>query len=392
MTIKPSDLKSIEILQDLEQRKAKEIDMSFLSHQAEDHSLSTKLLKLCSNLRQGGFDVYANSLEQKLLNLKLAEKHLYNTTEETGEDLIDFAHPEGDHQIAPSSNKHGDIETIISQQKKDIEIVNKKPTGKLANKILQQILIVLGQEDPKQKIVNLLQQALDLSIKANNFNPSGDEYMAVKNYIDIINQKLDLSDFHSIDSALQLIKSIKPNFEPGVLKFKSEYIDNDEILKKVIGLVNTAMGEMEKTKLELTNKAIKPAEEGSSINKLPEFTNFDANNILKSLTKIRDFYMQVINNTEILMPLKGNDRALEFFEELYDTLEHQAIQFNNAAKELAKLDLNAKLSPEQVQRYLSITPLANKNFKSNEELSASVQKAMNFVKDQFKKANLNLVG
>jgi hypothetical protein len=385
MTIKPSDLKSLEILQDLEQRKAKEIDFSFLNQAGEDNSLNTKLLKLCSNLRQSGFEVYADSLEQKFLNLKLAEKHLYNTHDEEGKDLIEFAHPDGDHKVSPASNNQGDVETVLSRQKKILDVINKKPTGKLADKILKEVLFALGEEDLKQEIVDTINKALYLSTKIGGMSNWSPAYNTAYGLFKDISQNLDINNYNSISKYIKYIETIKKELNPDFLGIQG--IDNPTVISKVNTLLDSCIDKLKKQTEILTNLELSEKKQD-----LPEVKIFNANDVVKILSQARDFYTQVINNTEILSPLKGNDRAIRFFEELYDTLEVQASQFNNAATELSKLDLGTKLTQSELQKYLAITPLANKNFKSIEELNGAVQKGMAFVKDQFKKSNLNLVG
>ena len=94
-------------------------------------NLTENLIKLCSGLREEGFDKYANELESTFMMFKQAQT-LYETSKETGEDLVDMAHPKGSHTLEGVS---GDavFETIIDQQLKDIKMVEKKPTGKLSN-------------------------------------------------------------------------------------------------------------------------------------------------------------------------------------------------------------------------------------------------------------------
>jgi hypothetical protein len=57
---------------------------------------------------------------------------LYETTKEKGEDLVDAAHPKGSHKL---EGVDGDatVETILDQHSKIVDIINKKPTGKLAS-------------------------------------------------------------------------------------------------------------------------------------------------------------------------------------------------------------------------------------------------------------------
>ena len=108
----------------------------------EQPTLEENLLKLCSQLRDDGFDIYADSVEEKFLALKTADVHMYRVHDEDGEDLVDRAHPDGDHHV--EDGELGDVETIVSQHKKMLEVVKKTPTGKLAQYV-EMCKIVLAQ-------------------------------------------------------------------------------------------------------------------------------------------------------------------------------------------------------------------------------------------------------
>lgn len=107
--------------------------------------LSIDILKLCSGLRHNGFDKYADEIEAKFVNYKLAATSLYDSTGETGEDLIDFAHPKGSHKMEDVAGD-ATFHTIVDKHLKMLNVVNKEPKGKLAaNKdILNAVRIALG--------------------------------------------------------------------------------------------------------------------------------------------------------------------------------------------------------------------------------------------------------
>lgn len=123
------------------------------------HTLSEKILKLCEGLREQGFQKYADEVEVKFLMFKKAENSLYDITKEEGKDLIEFAHPDGGKKLDKGWSDLGTVETILEKQRKIQEVVNKKPTGKLASKnIINTIRIVLAQDaaeptDPLDTVV-----------------------------------------------------------------------------------------------------------------------------------------------------------------------------------------------------------------------------------------------
>lgn len=114
----------------------------------EPTDLLSKLANLSKNLRKSGKTEQADRLDYKVaMYVTAAEKntHLYRTHDEDGEDLIEFAHPDGDVEICPSSGGYGKVETQLSQHKKIVDMVQKEPTGNYATaSILEDVAGVLG--------------------------------------------------------------------------------------------------------------------------------------------------------------------------------------------------------------------------------------------------------
>lgn len=95
-------------------------------------NLMENVLKLCAGLRNQGLVKEAAELETNYLNYKSAQT-LYETSKEKGEDLIQSAHPKGSHKLeGVEGNELAVIEDILDQHMKLIQIVDKKPTGKLS--------------------------------------------------------------------------------------------------------------------------------------------------------------------------------------------------------------------------------------------------------------------
>lgn len=93
------------------------------------------MVVLATGLRNKGYVHEAQSLEAKLLAYKKATDE-YNSE-------LSAAHPDGDIEMGDASNGLGDVETLESQHKKIVDVVNKKPTGKLAA-ILSSVEDALG--------------------------------------------------------------------------------------------------------------------------------------------------------------------------------------------------------------------------------------------------------
>lgn len=127
------------------------------SSQPTSNSLVEKILHLCSQMRQSGFDKQAKELESRLMQYKQANT-LYETSSETGNDLVEQAHPKGSHKLEDvDAGELAVIETIIDQQLKNMKMVEKKPTGKLAHKdILKAVKIILAetQDDVWTQLMN----------------------------------------------------------------------------------------------------------------------------------------------------------------------------------------------------------------------------------------------
>ena len=115
------------------------------------HNLTENILNLCAGLRKSGLYAFAEEIEQKFIAYKRAAE-LYDVHQEEGKDLVDAAHPDGSYQL---EGVEGDsvIETIIDQHMQDLKMVNKKPTGKLANShdILKAVKVALAEEPDVQK-------------------------------------------------------------------------------------------------------------------------------------------------------------------------------------------------------------------------------------------------
>lgn len=110
------------------------------------NNLLENILKLAGGLRSQGFNRHADDLERKFLTYKSAES-LYETSKETGEDVVDQAHPKGSHKMDGQDHS---VLTIVDLKKKVEEVATKKPTGKLASDdILNMVKVVLAQDMPR---------------------------------------------------------------------------------------------------------------------------------------------------------------------------------------------------------------------------------------------------
>lgn len=111
------------------------------------NSLLDNVLKLCAGLRDRGFEKQASELEINLLNYKQAQT-LYETTPEKGEDLVHAAHPQGSHKLEglDAENDGAVVEDILDQHAKNLQMIEKKPTGKLASisEAIEAVKVAIG--------------------------------------------------------------------------------------------------------------------------------------------------------------------------------------------------------------------------------------------------------
>lgn len=168
MVITADNIQHYELMSVLADREPTQEPIIKVAATTKQSTLEENLLKLCSELRGNGFDIYADSVEEKFLALKTADTHMYRVHDEDGEDLIEFAHPDGDHNV--EDGELGDVETIVSQQKKMKAIVKKDPTGKLAQYV-EMCRIVLADDGGKEDLERMRQNvaatadAIDVAVE-----------------------------------------------------------------------------------------------------------------------------------------------------------------------------------------------------------------------------------
>lgn len=140
-------------LERLEKQKAPDVSEIFTkvaSNQtdlAPTDSLVENILHLCAGLKQFGFDKHAEELETNFIRYKQAQT-LYETSSETGGDLVEFAHGKS-HKLEDVDSDMAIFYTIVDKQLNAIKMIDKTPTGKLASSrdIINAVKIVLAVED-----------------------------------------------------------------------------------------------------------------------------------------------------------------------------------------------------------------------------------------------------
>jgi hypothetical protein len=131
------------------------------------------ILKLCAGLRTEGLVKEAAELEVNFLNYKQAQT-LYETSKEKGEDLVQSAHPKGSHKLEGVDAEEATFEDILDQHLKSVQMVEKKPTGKLTNasQLIQEVKRALGQTDSPAQISALMGKVRSLAQRVVNLTES----------------------------------------------------------------------------------------------------------------------------------------------------------------------------------------------------------------------------
>lgn len=91
-----------------------------------------ELISLANSLDEAGEQLAANAIDEQIKMYKSAMDKLYDVTGETGEKFINDAHPDKSPVIIPAKDDGAKVENIIEQQKKDLDVALKNPTGKYA--------------------------------------------------------------------------------------------------------------------------------------------------------------------------------------------------------------------------------------------------------------------
>ena len=153
------------------------------------------------------FNATANEYQSKHTKKK-ADKNgtndLYNVTKETGEDLVEKAHPGGGTKTELTHSKTDEnlVETIVEQQQRDIEVANKVPKGTYATlKSLHNALSKMGHSEKLNEldaIINIIATPQDI----------------LNEELSTLSDKLDQKGYHKVankvDRILHFVNTTKP--------------------------------------------------------------------------------------------------------------------------------------------------------------------------------------
>lgn len=256
MTLTLKDIKHLDVMADLANATPAspyEINIKELltDDTVKEVSIDEKILSLCSKLRQEGFSKQADGLESKFLFYRSASVHIYNTHNEKGEDLVDAAHPDGDNAICDATDDLGDVETIVSEHKKLVDIINKDPKGKLAtqsnNKFNKRADVVIADIGKKFKYMADYIQAHALTNMPNgdSLKPEQRQFYAAAalwhQIAELIATELNSPASLPEREIIQLIKNRLQNAQSIVIKQHANQInsiaDIDQLINSVLSRV-----------------------------------------------------------------------------------------------------------------------------------------------------------
>lgn len=232
--------------------------------------LSENILKLCSGLRAGGFHKQAQDIENKFINLKQAETNLYNTTGETGDDLVDQAHPDGSHDL---HDLDGDatVENLIDISKKMREVAMKPAKGKLANhNAINLVKLVLAQDNTnevslKDKAVSNIQSAVSLVQKVKTMVENSDELRSVteswmnaqfNSAANIDYENLTIGNVNSLSTMINTWKrNLQPNFLHNWLpNIFNKGLNDDTFFARIDKILDQALSLTKEAKVQLSEQ------------------------------------------------------------------------------------------------------------------------------------------
>lgn len=109
-----------------------------------------ELVSLANDLENMGEAKAAFIIDEQLKIYKSAMDKLYDVTGETGEDLINQAHPGGGPTLFQAKEEGGKVETIVEEHRRNVEKSQKAPTGKQAELINKLVATANKLEEKKE--------------------------------------------------------------------------------------------------------------------------------------------------------------------------------------------------------------------------------------------------
>ncbi len=210
------------------------------------------ILKLTAGLRAQGFVRHAEDLEKKYVVYKRAES-LYETSKETGEDVVDQAHPKGSHTLDGGHK----VLTIVDQKKEIEQVVNKKPTGKFAsnNEIINAVKLVFAAETSLQFVSEFLVPHLNAALtelQKNKDNRSVNALTSIKSLIDSVSRLTEATLASEINRVGEAASKIREELVLYSNEVKGDFFGDDHLnAERALIDIGSAVSDCDKIKRAL---------------------------------------------------------------------------------------------------------------------------------------------
>lgn len=236
--------------------------------------LMDNIVRLAQGLRTKGLHSEAQEIEQNFLDYKQANV-LYDVSEETGEDLIQSAHPKGSHKLEGVAGDEATFEDILDRHAKMLQVVEKKPTGKhsSAAHILQQVKQALGQAAAVKDPTALIQSAnsdMDkvYAMAVHSGGLSNTVLTWLEGRITLIKKLVGVSandlSLDEINKAMDAIDAIRRNLHPNMLhnylpEFLNKGVSSDVLWRTIEPILIGARQKLEDAASFAANIQANPA-------------------------------------------------------------------------------------------------------------------------------------
>jgi hypothetical protein len=271
MTFTLQDLKHLKIMAELEELPAAPVEeVCSVEKPVQMEDLTEKLLTLANRLRTSGFEKQADNLELRFVNYKSASvpiELLYNAHDETGEDLVDFAHPDGDVEMAVAKDHNGDVETCVSQHKKIVDIITEasddgEPVKKndILNMLKSSLNMKTAQENPIDTLYSEAQKNFKMFMQLDTnilkeLDEDGDAHLARLNLIkSIIDRKAVYGKDLELLSLVRAVNYIREEYSPGFLSSRDDKTKWQNVITPLLDMAQKYAQAFDKTITDLISK------------------------------------------------------------------------------------------------------------------------------------------
>lgn len=322
------------------------------------NDLLENILKLCSGLRAQGLKEVAAELETKFLNYKQAQT-LYETSTEKGEDLINAAHPKGSHKLENVDGDEAVVENVLDIHDKLLEMVNKKPTGKLSNakQIIKEVKRVLAQQQSAQSLLqaasDLVNQAITIAGKGGGLSDSTFNWASARaKLISGIAAKgehdLTINDATDAEDATNAIaRNLHPNLLHNYLpEFLNKGISSDDVWDKIEKLLNDAVQKIKSAATVIKSSALTGNDEtgtGALTYQLKEVT--PEQTPLSSLYTRIGTIRQKLQSYKLIGSISRNANAVEWINTEIKELDNLVNRMKQIPESM-EVEMSKRIEPE----------------------------------------------